>query len=219
MQANVFRPRAVVEQIDPRILAQGDPYYLFNIYSKEFTRPVSTWGTYFIPACPENKPWVRSPQHVPGTYQENYAKYTDKEEYPARAIPGEDIVKAILAADNPMENYARFGVFVSQNERPSKDELAEANRKLETYLVALVQEADQWYTSVDGIERQSIGEHHWAAARRLNVSRPWMHAAQALDACPFCTTPIKSGTPKCPNCHETLDPVAYEALKAKIGAA
>lgn len=217
MQANPFQPKAIVEQIDPRILASGDTTYLFNIYDIEHTRACSTWGTYFIPACPEGKKYVRAAQVIPGTYQENYAKFTDKEEYPARAIPGEDIVKAVLALDNPMENITRFGVFASTNEKPTAAELEAANKKLETYLIALVQEADQWHTSVDPLERQSIGQHHWKAARHLNVTRPWMHAAEAMSACPFCSTPVKSGIPKCPNCAEILDAKGYAELKAKIG--
>jgi ribosomal protein L37AE/L43A len=218
MQANHFQPKAVIEHIDPRILAMGEPWYLFNIYDMEHTRPVSTWGTYFIPACPEGEPWVRSASVIPGTYQENYAKFTDKEEYPARAIPGEDIVKAVLALESPLENITRFGVFASHNETPTKKELEQANKKLETFLIAQVQEADQWSTSVDGIERQSIGAHHWKAARRLRVTRPWMNEAEALDSCPFCDKPVKRGVPKCSHCHEVIDAAAYAALKAKIGA-
>lgn len=219
MQANPFQPKAVIEQVDPRILALGEPTYLFNIYDKEYTRGLGTWGLWFIPSCPDGKAYVRAPQVIPGTFQENYPKFTDREEYAARAIPGDDIVKAILGIENPQENLIRFGVFASHNERPTKAELENANKSLETYLIALVQEADQFHTSVDPTERQSIGQHHWKAAERLNLSRPWMHAAEALSACPFCSTPVKPGIPKCPNCAEILDAAGYAALKAKIGAA
>lgn len=210
-----------IERIDPRVKVEDDTY-LFNIYSCEFNQNTGTTGAYYIPPCPPDKAWVRSPHVIPGTVEDIYPHFQEGEEYRVRAVPGEDIVKAVLGisfGQNKSEDIRRFGVFAGKSSRPTKDELATANAALETELQRLVQEADAFSVSADPIERQSVCQKHWDAANRLKVKRAWKQESVANEECPFCESPVRQGAPKCQNCHEIINPTAYAALKAQMGTA
>jgi hypothetical protein len=99
-QGTINAGRRSIERLDPRTLT-GDPYYIFNIYSNEYTINLGTCGLWYIPACPEGREYMRAPKAIPGTMEENYPHFTDSEEFRARARVGDDIVTAILGTDRP----------------------------------------------------------------------------------------------------------------------
>lgn len=213
--------KVTIESVDPRLLA-GDPYYIFNIYGVSDTINTGTTGSFHVPACPEDKEWVRAPQIIPAVIEEKYPHFNDQEHYRARAVPGEEIVAAVLGiskGQKPEEDMRRFGWFISRNSSPSKAELKEANERLNRYLQSVIQEADNYAKSADPALRDSISEKHYRAARRMNIKRQWMTEITALSECPFCSSAIKPGVPKCSNCHEIVSVEAYNALKKQLGTA
>lgn len=220
MGAAVIREgAAIVERLDPRLLT-GEPTYLFNIYSIEHTINTGSTGQYYIPPCPEGQDWVRAPQIVPGTVEDIYPHFTDREEYRCRPTSGEDVVKAILGigvGQGPNQDMRRFGIFASKHSTPTKAELAEARKLLVKELQSEIRKADALAASAKPEERVSTeSEHFYKAAKYLGIKRPWMSEAEALSMCPFCSTPVRPQASICSGCHQVINQAAYEAQKKQI---
>jgi ribosomal protein L32 len=210
---------ANIERLDPRLLA-GDPIYLFNVYSISETVNLGTNGMYHMPACPEDKEYIRANTVIPGTVEGTYPHFTDKEEYRARPTPGEDVAKAFLgigSGNSADEDRRRFGWFTSTNKTPTKQELDEARKRLNQYLTAKIRKGDELAASADPQERKSVDDSFYRAAKRLNVKRPWMSEATELVLCPFCGVAVRPTASKCSGCGEIINRQAYEAQKKAIG--
>lgn len=220
--ANKREGAAVIERLDPRLLT-GEPTYLFNIYSTEHQINLGTAGQYYIPPCPEGKEWVRSPNVIPGTVEDIYPHFTDREEYRCRPIPGEDVVKAALGigpGQAANEDIRRFGIFTSHSSTPSKQELADAKKQLIPYLQREIRKADQLAASADPMERKSLeSDHFYKAARYLNVKKPWMSEAQEMTQCPFCSIAVSPAASICSGCNQVINQAAFEATKKRMAGA
>lgn len=211
--------KVTIDRLDPRLLV-GEPTYLFNIYSNEYTINLGTCGIWYIPACPEGKTVHRAPQAVPGTFEDIYPHFTEGEEYRSRAIPGEDIVTAILGLDRPQENITVEGVFASKNEKPNKDEISAARQKLIPNLQRKLAKADQYFASAHAHERQSVyDDKFFRAARYLNVKKSWLSEANEMTVCPFCTIAVSPTASICHGCHQVIDQVQFDAMKAQVSGA
>lgn len=213
---------ASIERLDPRLLT-GETTYLFNIYSTEHQINLGTSGQYYVPPCPEGKEWVRSPTVIPGTVEDIYPHFTDKEEYRSRPTFGEDVVKAALGigiGQRPEEDIRRFGIFASHNSTPSKQELAEAKKRLVTELQRQLREADQLASSADPKNRESAqNEKFYKAARYLNVKKPWLSESAEMTICPFCSSAVSPNASICGSCKEIINPEAYAAMKKQMATA
>jgi hypothetical protein len=219
--ANRREGAATIERLDPRLKTGKDTYF-FNIYLTEHQINLGTAGQYYIGPCPEGEEWVRSPTVVPGTVEDIYPHFTDKEEYRCRPTPGEDVVKAALGigpGQTEGEDIRRYGIFASQNSTPSKHELAEAKKRLVTELQRQIREADQMAASADPKTRESAqNEKFYRAARFLNIKKPWMSESAEMTVCPFCTTAVGPTASICPGCKEVINAEAYAAMKKQMGA-
>jgi hypothetical protein len=218
-RGKVERGNVSIERLDPRLLT-GKPTYLFNIYSNEYTVNLGTCGIWYIPACPEGKPFERAPQAVPGTFEDIYPHFGENEVYRSRAIPGEDIVQAILGTDRPQENITRWGVFSSHNEEPTKAEINAAKQKLIPQLQQVLAKTDQYFASAHAHERQSVyDDKNFRAARFLNVKKPWLSEANEMTVCPFCTIAVSPTASICHGCHQVINQVQFDAMKAQVSGA
>ena len=210
---------AVIERLDPRLLT-GQDTYLFNIYSTEHNINLGTAGQYYIPPCPEGKEWVRSPNVIPGTVEDIYPHFTDREEYRCRPIPGDDVVKAALGigpGQRKEEDIRRFGIFASHNSTPSKQELVDAKKTLVAYLQTIIRQADQFFASAKPEERESVNsDHFYRAARYLNAKKPWMSETAEMTQCSFCMIAVSPNAVICHGCKEVINPEAYAAMKKKV---
>lgn len=204
------------DRIDPRALT-GEPWYIFNIYSHTDTINLGTCGLWYIPPCPEGTQWTRAPQTVPGTFEEMYPHFTDGVEFRSRAVPGEDIVAAILADDRPQEGLKRFGIFASHNSSPTKEELSQAKAKLVPYLQSLIALADRMHVSADSQERMSVyDDKFYRAARYLNVKKTWLSEAAEMTVCPFCSIAVSPNAAICSGCNQVIDQTKFDAIKARV---
>jgi hypothetical protein len=212
---------ATIERLDPRLLT-GDPWYIFNIYDTEETINLGTAGQYYIPPCPEGKDWVRSPSVIPGTVEDIYPHFTDREEYRCRPTAGEDVMKAALGygvGQSEAEDRRRFGIFATHNSTPTKQELAEAKKRLVAELQKQLRKADQLFASADPMERKSVdNDQFYRAARFLNVKKPWMSEAAEMTTCPFCASPVSPQAAICGSCNQVISQARFEEIKAQIAA-
>lgn len=212
---------ATIQRIDPRLLS-GKTIYLYNIYSISETVNLGTSGIYYMPPCPEGEQYVRSPNVIPGTVEGIYPHFTEKEEYRANPTPGEDVAKCFLGigpGQGKDEDRRRFGWFTSTNPTPTKEELAEAKKHLHRYLEAKIRKGDELAASADPKDRQSVDDSFYAAARRLNVKRPWMSEATAMTLCPFCGVAVRPESSRCSGCGEIINQQAYDETKRRISGA
>ena len=209
-----------IQHIDPRMLA-GDPTYIFNIYSIDHgMRNTGTTGTYYVGPCPEGQAYYRSPTPVPAVVQDIYPHFGEKEEYRALAVPGDDIVAAVLGispGQNPDDDITRFGVFASKNKTPSKQELDAARAKLITELQRQVRVADQLYADADADMRKSAFDNKFfKAARFLNVrNKPWLMENAEVSTCKWCGADVRPDVPMCPGCHKIINKALYDRMEAE----
>jgi hypothetical protein len=217
--ANRREGAATIERLDPRLLT-GETNYLFNIYSTEHTINLGTAGQYYVPPCPEGKDYVRSPTVIPGTVEDIYPHFGEKEEYRCRPTPGEDVVKAALGigfGQRPEEDIRRFGIFSSTNAKPTKQELDEAKKRLVAGLQTQIRKADELFASAKPEERQSVySDHFHKAARYLGIKKPWMNEAQEMTVCPFCSVGVSPTASICHGCGQIISQERFDAVKASL---
>lgn len=210
---------ATIERLDSRLLT-GDPWYIFNIYSSEHQVNLGTAGQYYIPPCPEGKEWVRSPTVIPGTVEDIYPHFNDKEEYRVTARIGEDVMKCALgygAGQSKEEDLRRFGIFASRNSSPSKAELLEAKKRLVPELQKQIATADKLASSADTLDRQSVyDDKFFRAARYLNVKKPWLSEAAEMTQCPFCSIAVSPSASICHGCNQIINQAAFDATKKQL---
>jgi hypothetical protein len=112
----------------------------------------------------------------------------------------EDLVREING-DSGEGSY--HGVFVAAGPEPTKEELADAQKKLEAFQRRLVETADlEWERShnmlfITDLERR--------AARELGLEKPWLYDPKPMADCPACGEKIRPGVAVCRTCGAILD--------------
>jgi hypothetical protein len=112
----------------------------------------------------------------------------------------EDLVREING-DSGEGSY--HGVFVAAGPEPTKEELADARKKLEAFQTRLVETADlEWERShnmmfITDLERR--------AARELGLEKPWLYDPKPMADCPACGEKIRPGVAVCRTCGAILD--------------
>lgn len=196
--------------------------YLFNVGPWPHERHLGSLGPFFIPACEKGKEYS-APLAIPGIVVEPYpenerkmALHQEEGQYIAEQILG---VGPHLAKNN---SFVKFGVFISQTEKPSKADLEKARAALRDYYQELVREANSAHAQGPKTKEETIQEKHFLAARELDYSEaecPWLKDAQApaaRDRCEGCGTVYTVGVIVCPTCRFILDPEKYEKNKARF---
>ena len=90
-------------------------------------------------------------------------------------------------------NLGAKGVFWSTNEVPTKEELAAAKRRMETYYQNILTKAEAHAVSSPGTLSDYLTPEHHAAADYFGQEYPW-HSKRSRPAdCPNCGTRIKDG--------------------------
>jgi hypothetical protein len=214
---------ATIERLDPVLLQGSSPFYLYNIYDLEHTSNQGTAGVYYIPPCPEGRKYVRSPSVIPGVVSDTYPHFGEKEEYRVRAVPGKTIADAAIGIGEGQredEDLRRFGVFHSQNEKPTSEELTSAKNSLIKGLQRTIRQADQYFASAKPEERVSLeSEHFYKAARYLGIKKPWMSEANLMTVCPFCAIGVSPTASICHGCNQIINQAAFDATKSALAGA
>ena len=119
-------------------------------------------------------------------------------------LSAQEIAEDLVREINGDSGEGSFhGVFVAAGPEPTKEELAEAQKKLEAFHRRLVETADlEWERShnmmfITDLERR--------AARELGLEKPWLYDPKPLADCPACGEKIKPGVAVCRTCGAILD--------------
>lgn len=190
--------------------ARARKYHIFNVGPWPQTVNTGSTGSFFIPGCPTDKPYVEMLVLNANTGEWEPPISSVMEEY---VIKSEDEMSSIREdgwnfalqmigvgrGRVPAHSLTRFGIFASKNATPTKQELAEAHKALEEECRKIVKSAgDMYSTDRKLFSRVVRPEVHFVAAKVLGrdnpVDSPWM-----LDANPV-------GRTKCKMCGRLCDP-------------
>lgn len=189
----------------PKMMAKmcTDPhFYIFNVGPWQWLRQLGGRGTRTIQACPEGKTYGE-PLALPILDNETVAADMNKMEN--RQEDGKEVVDAVLMRGygfKPEHSLENWGVAVVDHWPPTKEEVAAAIRKLNMKYDELIAEADRYS---EQRKYEDIGEFHRLAARRRNLTKPWLNENPDLVACPACGMQVMPAIAKCPHCRATLD--------------
>ena len=208
------RRRAVIsKQLLDQDPKRFPPIYIFNIFNREHQIKKGAWGTKLIPACAPGEAYSKPVVLKAIEIQEydladgagNMSFITEDGMALAKDYIGSGSASPGLSLYST--NLEWYGVFASENEKPTSAELSEAKRKLTRMMQAIF--ADGKMLAMKGPNGLAqIGPNHNLAAQFLGIDPPWGGPIQAkgeVALCPECQEEIKPGAKICKHCHSRLD--------------
>ena len=161
-----------------------------------------THGVYHIPACPKGEPYAV----LLLTARPDALDLGDNRRFPFT-------ISAREIAEDLLQDLRDHGVFVCAGARPTKEELAAASARRDTFYLRLVTEADVMWAR--GHSYREISDLHRRAALALGMEREWAYVPVRLVDCPACGEKVKPGVAVCKHCHAILD--ASKAAQHGLG--
>jgi hypothetical protein len=199
------------------------PVHVFNVGPFPHIIPCGSAGTFYIPACPEDKPYIEMLTPLFAIQAEIYPK--TRTNGPKRLHDdGRKMANEILGegrGQDRRQSKRNVGVFVSASDEPTEKELKDARAHLNVYCQQQIAYMDQLWDrdrklAYDVYNPKTFG----AAARVLKLTgkqKPWLSQGEPLDniECPGCMTSVKAAAPKCHNCGGIVNVQAYADWKAR----
>lgn len=196
---------------------------IFNVGPFAHVIPCGSAGTFYIPACPENKPYVEmlTPLHV---LEEELYPSKDKKEYKRLQDEGRKMAVDLLGEgrnQDKKQSKRRVGVFIAAGEEPTMKELDDAKAQLHAYASEQVLYMDHLWDrdrklAYDVFRPETFG----ACARVLKLTgkeKPWLTQSTPSDniECPSCFSSVRPDAPICFNCKEVVNEEAYLKIRAR----
>ena len=179
--------RKIIEEIPAKMLKAGPPIRIFNVGPWSWIRPMGSWGTFTIPACPAGKKHSIA-LDVPYLAHETYPDAESTNKMRNRFEDGADLALAILG-EGPFQSkdhgFSRFGVFIAAGDTPTEEELDAAKAKLTQWYESQVAEADNFWNA-GPMQYQNIVKEHREAAIALGQEREWLKPLKQTIECPGC---------------------------------
>jgi len=195
--------------------------HIFNVGPWAHIIPCGSAGTFYIPPCPEDKPYIEmlTPLHV---LEEELYPSRDKKEYKRLQDEGRKMAVEILGEgrnQDRKQSKRHAGVFIAAGEKPTEAELHEAKGYLHVSCSQMCDYMDRLWDrdrklAYDVFSPKTYG----AAARVLNLSgKPWQAQGEVSTniKCPACRSSVEPDAPKCHNCGGIVNADAYVAWKIK----
>lgn len=127
-------------------------------------------------------------------------------------LPGLQVTDVNSEADTDGPRIQKFmGVFISDTQAPTSDDLASAVGKLKTYYAALVSEGNLIFERTKDYRMISALCHQ--ACRELEIETDWHQNLLDRKNCPGCGSKVFSSAARCPQCKWILDPEAIADQK------
>ena len=211
-------------ELETVLEAKKRKVHIWNVGPFPHTVPTGSTGVFFIPACPEDKPYIEMQTPLYEVVDEIYPK-TKNADAKRLYDEGRRFAIDILGEgknQNKKQSLRRVGVFISKGDVPTKKEVDDAKAECYVYCSEQVAVMDATWDrdrklAYDMYRAESFG----ACARFLGLSgkeKMWLAqgAPTTQTKCPFCGEAVEPTAPKCRNCHEIINPQAYSDLKAKM---
>ena len=194
---------------------------IFNAGPWNHIIPCGSAGTFYIPGCPEDKPYVEmlTPLHE---LEEELYPSRDKKEYKRLQDEGRKMAIEILGEgrnQDRKQSKRHAGVFIAAGEIPTEAELAEARKHLRAYASQMCDYMDRLWDrdrklAYDVFNPETFGK----AARIMKLSgKPWMAQGEPSSHidCPGCFIKVDPRAPKCHQCGAIVNVQAYADLRAR----
>jgi hypothetical protein len=165
-----------------------------------------THGVYHIPACPKGEAYAL----LLITSRGDVIDLGDNRRFPF-TISSREIAEDLL------QDLQDHGIFVCAGARPTKDELAAATDRRDTFYHRLIGEGDTLWAR--GHSFREISDLHRRAAMALGVEREWAYVPVRMSECPACGEKVKTGVAVCKHCHAILDAEKAAQHGLGVGAA
>jgi hypothetical protein len=178
--------------------------HVFNVGPWPKQINTGSTGTFMIPGCPLEKPYVEllvdGKPPITAIMDELVIKSED--EYSRLEEDGREFAHAMLGegrGQNPQYALTRYGCFVADGDVPTKEEVRTAKANLEAYCKEVYRFInDLWATDRKAFSQIVRPELHFVAAKILGLDNqtdsPWMLAA------------APQGRVKCKMCGRVVDP-------------
>jgi hypothetical protein len=197
---------------------------IFNVGPFAHTIPLGSPGIFYIPACPEDKPYVESLTHLHELEEEFYPARDKREPMKRLQDEGRRIALEILGEGrNQQKSHSRrkVGVFVAVGEEPTTAEISAAKAELTRYCAVQVGVMDQLWDrdrklAYDVFRPETFG----ACAKVLGLTgkdKAWLAQGTASNniQCPACMTSVSPDAAFCFNCKEVVNVDAYMQVKKR----
>lgn len=207
----------------PSMEREGNAFtlFIFNVGPESWVRHVGT-GTYYVKGKQKGQRYSE-PLKIPATVYTTVVGETGMRYEPSE---GWDVARDIVQLGK-MADYTKHGLFISESETPSEEEVSAAEVARIDMLAARVQDADEAYqvnggmvtVSVGGnsVTRSNIQDGHRAALRELGWSRAWATKNIQMAECWNCGRSVLPTSAKC--FHEGCGaPLKNEEAKARFMA-
>ena len=194
---------------------------IFNVGPWHHVIPCGSAGPFFIPPCPEDKPYVEmlTPLHE---LEEELYPSRDKKEYKRLQDEGRKMAIDIIGEgrnQDRKQSLRHTGVFIAAGEIPTDQEVAEAKTELIPYCQQMCDYMDRLWDrdrklAYDVYQAETFGK----AARVLNlVGKPWQSQGEPSTniKCPACRVSVEPDAPICHNCKGIVNQEAYLTWKAQ----
>jgi hypothetical protein len=205
----------------PKVLQEQDPKrfpptYIFNVGPRRHEFPPTERGARFLEACPKGQAYSK-PLIFRNIEMEVYDLADGGGNMGRLEEEGIDKARALvhsgvdLSIDTP--NLEWLGVFVTENEKPTAQELSDAKGKLNQYMRLVYDHGSellQQGTAVVPGDRKLYNE----ASVLLGMKPLFGVSEHTFDRCVFCKEVIQEGAIKCKSCGERLDGDEAKKLKA-----
>ena len=204
---------------------------IFNVGPFPHFVPLGSPGIFFIPACPENKPYIESVTQLHELEEEFYPSRDKREPMKRLQDEGRRIAVEILGEgrnQDKRQSRRRVGVFIAAGDVPTTKEIEAAKAELAKYAAVQVGIMDQLWDkdrklAYDCFRPETFG----ACARVLGLTgkdKPWLAQGQPSGEiqCPNCLTSVNPEAPSCYNCGDVVNEEAFLRIKERrerLGAA
>ena len=127
-------------------------------------------------------------------------------------LPGLQVTEVNSEADTDGPRIQKFmGVFISDTQAPTSDDLDANVAKLRTYYAALVSEGNLIFERTKDYRMISALCHQ--ACRELEIETDWHQNLLDRKTCPGCGSKVAARAARCPQCKWILDPEAIAEQK------
>ncbi len=229
-EQNQMRRQRTVPQLTQmeKDLARNAAVHIFNVGPWTHRQVMGSTGIFTIPACPPDKDYVEMndvvPEHkgIPGIFTEPYVR--DENSMELHRDTGLYIAEQVIGVGkhrDPKATLIPYGVFISEGQAPTAEEIATARQALRAKAGELYAEAISAFNAGPKEWEQTKTEWHlWAAKYLDHTDAPFMqqYAPTERKDCPMCGTKANKEVIVCASCTYIFDEAAWQKNQGRMAS-
>lgn len=181
----------IIHHLPPELMIAGKPIMIYNVTPQKHEIGQGGMGTWIIPACEPGQKYS-APLPIPFIMSEGIP--TDMDHIEFRQMAGSEFAKSIIGIGkhrHQTEDLRRWGVFIAAGDKPTAEELEEANKHFTARDLELIAQADGYYGDGPNMYNNITKQHREAldrcTARGLDMDEKlWHKTMRDVTDCPVC---------------------------------